>query len=97
MSDLFANCRVIIEGLAYPNPNFLKIESGIKFMLAPKSHNALLKKELSMVQRIVKLPGSFNFFGNFLYRMALHSSVRFTVSNSPRCLFLDKVSFMNFT
>ena len=97
MSDIFVKYRVIVEGLASPNPNFLKIESDIKFMLTPKLYNAHLKKELLMVQGIVKLLRSFNICDNFLYRMALHSSMRFIVSNSPRHLFLYKMSFMNLT
>ena len=54
MSDLSTNCKVIVDGLASPNPNFLKTESDIKFILAPKSHNAPLKKELPIVQGILK-------------------------------------------
>ena len=50
-----------------------------------------------MVQGIVKLCRSFNFCGSFLCRMALHSSVRFTISYYPRHLFLDKMSFTSLT
>ena len=53
-------------GRVSPNPSSLNMDNGMRFILAPKSHKALLKMEFPMVQGIVKLPGSFSFFGNFL-------------------------------
>ena len=84
-------------GQASPNPNRLNIDSGISLILAPISHKAFSKMEFPIVHGIVKLSGSFSFCGSFHYRMALHSSVRFTISKSDSLLFLDNISFMNFT
>ena len=81
---------------ASPNPNSLNIDSGIRLILAPRSHKAFSKMEFPIVHGIVKLPGSFSFCGSFRCRMALHSSVRFTVSKSVSLLLLDNFSFMNF-
>ena len=79
------------------NPNHLNIDSGTRYILAPRSHKAFSKLEFPIVHGIVKLSGSFSFCGSFRCRMALHSSVRFTVSKSDGLLFLDSISFMNFT
>ena len=84
-------------GRASPNPNRLNIDSGMKLILSPKSHKAFSKMQFPIVHSIVKLLGSLSFCGSFHYRMALHSSVRFTVSKSDSLLFLDNISFMNFT
>ena len=84
-------------GRASPNPNRLHIDSGIRLILAPISHKAFSNMEFPIVHSIVKLPGSFSFCGGFHCRMALHSSVRFTVSKFDSLLFLDSISFMNFT
>ena len=86
-----------VVGQASPNLSHLNMDNDMRFILAPKSHKALSKMEFPMVQGIVKLPGSFSFCGSFLSRMALHSSVRFTVSKSDHLLFFDSISFMNFT
>ena len=82
---------------ALPSPSRLNIDSGMRLILAPRSHKVFSKMEFPIVHGIVKLPRSFSFYGNFLCRMALHSSVRFTVSKSDSLLFLDSISFMNFT
>ena len=84
-------------GRGSPNPNRLNIDRGMRLILAPRSHKAFLKMEFPIVHGIVKLPGSFSFCGSFRYRMALHSSVRFTVSKSDSLLLLDSISFINFT
>ena len=84
-------------GRASPNPNRLNIDSGIRLMLAPRSHKAFSKMEFPIVHGMVKLPGSFSFCGSFRCKMALHSSVRFTVSMSDSLLLLDNIFFMNFT
>ena len=60
-SDQSASCRVTIVGLASPSSNLLKIDRGIKLMLALRSHNALSKTTLPMVRGIVKLPRYFSF------------------------------------
>ena len=69
-------------GLTSPNPSRLKMDKGMRLILAPKSHRALLKTEFPISHGIAKLPGSFSLWGNFLRSIALHSSVRFTVLNS---------------
>ena len=79
------------------NLNRLNIDSGMRLILAPKSHKAFSNMEFPIVYGIVKLSGSFSFYGSFRCRMALHSSVRFTVSKSDNLLLLDSISFMNFT
>ena len=84
-------------GRASPNPNHLNIDSGMRLILAPISHKAFSMMEFPLLHGIVKLSGSFSFCGIFCCRMALHSSVRFTVSKSDSLLFLDSISFMNFT
>ena len=84
-------------GRASLNPNRLNIDSGMKLILTPISHKAFSKMEFPIVHSIVKLPGSFSFCGSFCSRMALHSSMRFTVSKFVSLLFLDSISFMNFT
>ena len=84
-------------GRASPSPNCLNIDSGMRLILALRSHKAFSKMEFPIVHGIVTLLGSFSFCGSFRCRMALHSSVRFTVSKSDSLLFLDNISFMNFT
>ena len=73
------------------------MDKGMRLILAPRSHKALSKMDFLMVQGRVKLPGSFSFYCSFLLRMALHSSVRFTVSKYDSLLFFDSISFMNLT
>ena len=84
-------------GRASPNPNRLNIDSGMRLILAPRSHKVFSNMEFPIVHGIVKLSGPFSFCGSFHCRMALHSSMRFTVSKSDNLLFLDRISFMNFT
>ena len=84
-------------GRTSPNPNRLNIDSDIRLILAPRSHKAFSKMEFPIMHGIVKLPGSFSFCGSFRCRIALHSSMRFTVSKSDSILLLDSISFMNFT
>ena len=84
-------------GLASTNPNRLNIDSDMRLILAPRSHKAFSKMEFPIVHSIVKLSRSFSFCGSFHCRMALHSSVRFTVSKYDNLLLLDSISFMNFT
>ena len=84
-------------GRASPNPNRMNIDSSMRLILAPRSHKAFSKMEFPIMHGMVKLPGSFSFYGSFRCRMALHSSMRFTVSKSDNLLLLDSISFMNFT
>ena len=84
-------------GLASPNPSRLKIDKGTRLILALKSHRALSKIEFPILHGIVKLPRSFSFCGNFLWSIALHSSVSFTISKSDNLLFLDRIFFINLT
>lgn len=60
-----ASWSVIVVGLTTPMPSFLKIDKGIRLILAPRSQSALAQKESSMLQGIMKLLGSFNFGDNF--------------------------------
>ena len=94
---LFASCRVTVVGLASPNLIRLKIDKGMRLILAPESHKALSKIEFPILHGIVKLLGSFSFYGRFLCEIALHSSVRFTISKYDNLLFLDNISFINLT
>ena len=96
-NNLSANWSVTVVRQASPNPSRLNMDNGMRFILSPKSHKALSKMEFPDGIRMVKLPGSFSFCGSFLYRMALHSSVRCTVSKSDNLLFFESISFMNFT
>ena len=57
---------MIVIGRASPNPIRLNRDNDMKFILAPRSHKALSKMEFLMVQGIVKLLGSFSFYGSFL-------------------------------
>ena len=82
---------------ASPNPNRLNIDSGMRLILAPRSHKAFSKMEFPIVYGIVKLSGSFSFCGSFCCRMALHFSVWFIVSKFDNLLLLDSICFMNFT
>ncbi|CAA0840555.1 Unknown protein, partial [Striga hermonthica] len=45
-----ANCKFTVDGFTSPSPNFLKIDKGIRLILAPRSHKALLKKMFPIVQ-----------------------------------------------
>ena len=96
-SDLSTNWGVIVVGRASPNPNHLNIDSNMRLILAPRSHKAFAKMEFPIVHGIVKLPRSLSFCGSFHYKMALHSSVKFTVTKSDSLIFLDNISCMNFT
>jgi len=53
-----ANCKVILVGIISSPPILQHIESGIKFMLAPKSIRALPTETASIEQGIITLPGS---------------------------------------
>ena len=65
-NDLSASYRVTVVGLASPNPSSLKMDKGMRLILAPKSHKARSKIEFFIIHGIVKLSGSFSFYGNFL-------------------------------
>lgn len=56
--------ELMVVSFASLIPNFLKLEQGIRLILAPRSHNALPKKESPMFKGMVKLSRSFNFGGN---------------------------------
>ena len=43
VNDLSTNFKVTVVGCASPNFSFLKIDQGIRLMLAPRSHKALSK------------------------------------------------------
>lgn len=63
--DRLASYKEIDVGFTSPMPSFLKRENDIKFMLAPKSHKAVLKFSVSIMQGIEKLTGSLSLGGNF--------------------------------
>jgi len=94
--DRFASCKEIVVGFGSCIPNWLKIDKGIRLMLAPKSQRAFSKCDSMMVQGIVKLLGSLSFGGSFLKTMAKHSSLRANVSKSANFFLLLKISFKNF-
>lgn len=78
----------MVVDFTFPRPNVLNADKDIKFMLTPRSQNAL-SKEPPIVQKIMKLPGSFNFWRSFFCRIALLSSINFTVSLSSSFCFID--------
>ena len=78
--DRSSNFKVIIVGCASPNFNFLKIDHGMRLMIATRSHRDFSKTKFPIAQGMVKLLGSFSLGGNFFYSMALHSLERATVS-----------------
>ena len=55
-SDRSTSLRVTVVGLASHSPNLLKMDRGIMLMLGSRSHNAISKTALPMVQGMVKLP-----------------------------------------
>ena len=81
-------------GFASPKPSFLKIDNGIKLILAPRLDKDFSNIELPIDHGIVKLFGSFSFGGNFLWWIALHSSEKAPVSYSPSYIFFTRMSFM---
>ena len=64
--DLSANWSVTVVGRASPNPRRPNMDKGMRLILASKSHKALSNMAFPMVHGIVKLPGSFSFYGSFL-------------------------------
>ena len=86
LKDQSTSCKVTIVGLASPKPSFLKMERGIKLMLAPRSQNALSNTTFPIEHGIMKLPISLSFGGTFFYNMALHSSESAIVLYSPMTL-----------
>ena len=71
LRDLSSNCKVTIIGLASLRPNFLKMDRGIKLMLAPRPHSAFSKVTFSNVSEyekheMLKLLGSLS-FGEILF------------------------------
>ena len=94
--DLSTKNRETIVGFTSPRPSFLSTNSGIRFTLTPKSYKDFSNSHCPMVQGMQKLLISFNFVGNFFYKITLHSSVRAIISKSSNLRFFDKISFMNF-
>jgi len=85
--------KEMVVGLGSYIPCFLKIDNGIRFMLAPKSYRDFSKCNSRMVQGTVKLLGSFNLGKSFLRTMAEHSSLRVIVSNFTNIFVLPIMSF----
>ena len=82
-------------GVSSPKLNFLPTDNGIKLILAPESQRAFLISNPPMVQGMVKLHGSFIFYGKFFFITTLQVAVRFTTPSSANLLFLLKISFKN--
>lgn len=95
--DVSTSYNFIVVSFTSPKPNLLYIEYDIRFMLAPKSQRALLKKWDPIEHEIIKWPRYFNFGGSFPYKIALHSSFSITISNSSNFFLFDKICFMNLT
>lgn len=85
----------MVVGLTSSKHNLRKIKTCIKLMIALKSYKAFSNFELPIVHAIVKPPRSFSFFGNFIWRIELHSLVNFIISYSSKRRFFDITSFMN--
>ena len=96
LKDQSASYRVTIVGLSSPKPSFLKMERGIKLMLAPRSQSALSNTTFPIQHGIMKLPGSLSFGSTIFYNMALHSSESGIVLYSPIFRLLVKIFFINF-
>lgn len=94
--DQFSSCNVIVVGLDSIS-NFLNTEKSIRFILAPRSHNALPISTPPIEQGIVELLRSFIFVGMHSCSMALHTCVNATILNSPIFFFLEKISLRNLT
>ena len=88
-------CKVIVMGVRSPKLSLLTTNKGIKLMLASESHNAFLNSKFSMVQGMVKLPGSCIFFGKLLWITTLHVVVKFTTHFLGKFLFLLRMSLKN--
>ena len=97
LRDLFANCKVTAIGLASPKLSFLKMESDIKLVLAPKSQRTFSKIKFPIAHGIVKLHESLSLGGNFICKIALHSSESDTASYSPNFFFLARIFVISFT
>ena len=88
-------CKVIAVGVSPPKLSLFTTDNGIKLMLAPESHKAFLNSKFLMVKGMVKLPGSYIFFGKLLLITTLHVAIKFTTPSSENFLFLLKMSFRN--
>ena len=64
--DLSAICKEIEVGVRSPMSSLLRMDEGMRLILAPRSHSAFSIMWPPIEQGIVKLPGSFSFSGNFL-------------------------------
>ena len=81
-------------GVSSPKLSLLTTDKGIKLMLDLESHIAFPILEFSIVQGIMKLPGSWIFTDKDLWITALQVVVRLTTS-SAIFLFLLNISFIN--
>ena len=82
-------------GVGSSIPSFLKIEKGIKLILALKSQSALVWNFSPILQETKKLPRSLSLGGSFYWSKAVVSSVRATASHSSSFLLFDNTSFKN--
>ena len=55
-TNLSTNCKETVVGFTSRKPNFLKIEKGIKLILVPRSHRALLNFKILNIARYSKTP-----------------------------------------
>src|ERR1043165_9160954 len=95
--DWSANCRTIFVLLTSSSSfNLLKIDKGIRFILAPRSHMHLGNDISPSSQGIVKLLGSFSLVGIVAVIILLQSSVNNTFETPSKLCLRDNNSFMNF-
>ena len=57
-TNISASCNKLVVGFKSPTCNFLQIEYGMRFTVAPISNNALLMATSLIEQEMEKLPGS---------------------------------------
>jgi len=80
----------------YPIPNLSQRNNDIELTLSPKSHMTFSIVSDHMTHGMEKLFESLSLGGNLFWMIALHSSVRFTVSSYSIFLLLERISFKNF-
>lgn len=71
------------------------MDSGMRFMMAPKSHKAFPIVSIPIMHGIVNLPGFVNFCGNFLWMITLHYSIKAMFLSFSNSHLPDKISFIN--
>lgn len=94
--DLSASYKVTVEGFNSLSSNLLQIDSGIRLILAPRSHKTLSKGSLPITQGIKKkLPRSLSLGGNLFCKIILHSFEKATISNHSSFFLYERISLRN--